>query len=82
MSIPYQPVAPHVRERLAIAILCNESMDLYWQDEESLDAYVGRVYPEELVERDGVDYLCARNEEGEPVQIRLDLIRNLPTPMK
>lgn len=82
MSQPYQPVPSHVRERLTIAALCGEQLDLYWQDEQSMDAFVGRVHADGVVEEDGMEYLVGRNERGETVRIRLDLIRNMPTPVK
>ena len=82
MVKPYQPVPAFYRERLTIAIMCDESMDLHWRDEHSNTAYVAKVWPEELVEQAGMDYLRVRNEAGETLTIRLDLIENMPTPVK
>ncbi|WP_455386147.1 hypothetical protein [Acidihalobacter prosperus] len=80
---PYQQVAPHVRERLEIAVLTGERLSLQWADEESDRAYMGRVQPREVVEQeDGRTYLDAIGEDGDPVRIRVDLIRNMPTPVK
>jgi len=36
----------------------------------------------ELVKENDTDYLMARNDEGVSMKIRLDLIRNMPTPVK
>lgn len=79
---PYRHVAPHVRERLEIAVLTGERLDLQWADEDSDRAYLGRVEPREIVEEDGRAYLLAVGEDNAAVRIRLDLIRNLPTPVK
>lgn len=79
---PYQPVPPHVHERLQIAILTGERLQLNWADEHSSRAYMGAVEPRDLVERDGHDYLLAVDDNRSEVLIRLDLIRNLPTPVK
>lgn len=79
---PYQPVAPHVRERLEIAVLTAERLDLQWADEDSDRAYMARIEPREVVVEDGRAYLLAVDEDGAALRIRLDLIRNLPTPVK
>ncbi len=79
---PYQAVPAFYLERFTIAIMCGESMDLHWLDEASNTAYVARVFPEELVEEHGAQYVVARSEEGEAVRIRLDLIANMPRPIK
>lgn len=82
MVSPYQPIPAFQRERLAIAIMCGETMKLHWCDEDSGMAYYGEVRLCELIERDGRDYLVAETPDDEVVYIRLDLIRNLPTPVK
>jgi hypothetical protein len=80
---PYQQVAPHVRERLEIAVLTGERLSLQWADEDSDRAYMGRVQAREVIEEDdGRTYLDAVDDDGGPVHIRIDLIRNLPTPVK
>ena len=80
---PYQQVDPHVRERLEIAVLTGERLNLQWADEDSDRTYVGRVQAREVVEEDdGRTYLDATDDNGDAVRIRIDLIRNLPTPVK
>ena len=79
---PYTPVPDHVVERLEIAILCGEKMSLQWADEATDRAYLSKVEPKELLDNEERAYLRAVTEEGEEVTIRLDLIRNLPTPVK
>ncbi len=79
---PYQTVAPHVRERLEIAVLTAEKLDLQWADEVSDRAYIGCIQPEEVIEDAGRLYLVGQEADGDKVRIRLDLIRNLPTPVK
>ncbi len=79
---PYTPVPDHVMERLEIAILCGEKMNLQWADEATHRAYASKVQAKELFDNEGRAYLRAITEEGEEVTVRLDLIRNLPTPVK
>jgi hypothetical protein len=79
---PYTPVPTHVEERLEIAIICGETFHLQWATEDSNQAFLGRIQPLEIIERERRRYLRARNDTGEELQIRLDLIRNLPTPVK
>ena len=79
---PYMPVPAHVEERLEIAILCGEKFNLQWASEDSDQAFLGRVQPQAIVERHDMRYLQASGENGEALMIRLDLIRNLPTPVK
>jgi len=71
----------HVRERLEIAILTGETLQLNWAEPDSGRAWMGRVSPQALREADGHQWLDGECE-GQAVQIRLDLIRNLPTPVK
>ena len=82
MTHPYQPVPRFYLERITIAALCNEFMDLHWHDISDNMNYMERVWPLEVTTENGAEYLQARTGSGEPVSIRLDLIRNFPTPMK
>lgn len=80
---PYQAVPGHVKERLEIAILCREQMDLHWEDEASGMHHFQRIQPLELLRAPQGEYLeFLLLAEGEKVRARLDLIRNLPTPVK
>jgi hypothetical protein len=82
MTAPYQAVPRFYLERITIAALCNEFMDLHWHDAASNMNYMERVWPLEVTTENGAEYLQARTAAGEPVTIRLDMIRNFPTPMK
>ena len=82
MYPPYQPVPRFYIERITIAAMCNESMDLHWHDPASQQSYMARVWPQDVSEENGAEWLMARSETGEVVRIRLDLIRNFPTPVK
>ncbi|WP_018949285.1 hypothetical protein [Thioalkalivibrio sp. ALMg11] len=76
------PAIPrHVAERLEIAILTGETLQLNWVEPNSSQAWWGKVAPREVREADGCHWLDGECE-GRTVQIRLDLIRNLPTPVK
>jgi hypothetical protein len=79
---PYQPVARHVEERLEIAILTGEVLNLHWAEEEGDAAFMAKVIPLEVHEEEGKRWLRARADTGDEIEIRLDLIRNLPTPVK
>ncbi|WP_018141350.1 hypothetical protein [Thioalkalivibrio sp. ALJ7] len=74
-------VPKHVTERLEIAILTGETLQLNWAEPDSSQAWWGKVKPREVREADGYAWLDGECE-GRPVQIRLDCIRNLPTPVK
>lgn len=82
MTPPYQPVPRFYLERITIAALCNEFMDLHWYDPGSNLNYMERVWPLAVIIEETAEYLQARTAAGEAVKIRLDLIRNFPTPMK
>lgn len=82
MHPPYLPVPRFYNERITIAILCGESMDLHWHDLASGQSYLARVWPQEIVEAGGAEWLHAHDETGAPLEIRLDMIRNFPTPVK
>lgn len=82
MHPPYQPVPRFYIERITIASLCDESMDLHWHDPASGQSYLARVWPQDIVETDGAEWLQAHDATGERVTIRLDLIRNFPIPVK
>lgn len=62
--------------------MCGETMKLHWLNETDGMAYYGEVRLCELIQEDGKDYLLAETPEDETVRIRLDLIRNLPLPVK
>ncbi len=82
MIKPYKPVPGFYHERFTIAIMCNENMTLQWEDPEQDMVYQALVYPRAIEEREGMDYLDAMTADGERVVIRLDLIRNMPAPVK
>ena len=83
MAIPeYQRPPSFVFERMTIAILCGETMQLHWQDEKSELSFLEALQPRELREGDGADYLVAEDAQGNMHRIRMDLIRNLPRPVK
>jgi hypothetical protein len=80
---PCLKVPGHVRERLEIATLTGEILHLYWSDEASDTAYFGLLRPLKVIDMtDSPGYLIAVDENGNEAHIRLDLIHNLPTPVK
>jgi hypothetical protein len=80
---PYQAPPSYVLERLQIAILCQEHLDLQWNDDtEPGRVWADRVWSSAIESRAGMAYLLGKTGTGEAVSIRIDLIRNLPRPMK
>ena len=82
MTKPYAPVPSFYHERFTIAIMCNESLPLHWEDESNGMSYYTTVFAIELAMDEGKDYLLARTAEGETARVRMDLIRNMPAPVK
>lgn len=62
--------------------MCGETMQLHWQDAQSGLSFLEALRPHELREEDGADYLVAEDAQGNMHVIRMDLIRNLPRPVK
>lgn len=79
---PYTPVSNAMKERLLMAIAFAETMPLQWAEENANQAFFQTVKPIELINKAEKDYLLVETETGEQYTIRLDLIRNFPTPMK
>ncbi|MCE5393765.1 MAG: hypothetical protein JJ693_04095 [Acidithiobacillus sp.] len=74
---------PQIAERLEIAILTSEHMRLHWIDERDELHYFTEVIPLELAEGKDADYLlCRVVGEEQVISVRVDLIQNLPTPVK
>ena len=57
-------------------------MNIHWQDEITDMHYITDLLPLDTVSENNAEYLIARNEQGETLKIRLDLIQNFPTPVK
>lgn len=67
---------------MEIAALTGERLELQWADETSERAYLGRIQVREVLDEASGCYLVGVDGEGAAVRIRVDLIRNLPTPVK
>ncbi|MHB8248545.1 MAG: hypothetical protein ACYDCX_06605 [Acidithiobacillus sp.] len=77
------PTPPQVAERLEIAILTSEQMRLHWEEEGTATHYMELVLPLELESTPTGDYLhCRVLAEELEVRVRVDLIHNLPMPVK
>lgn len=81
-SKPYTPVPGFYHERFTIAIMCNEILTLQWEDPECNRVYQAQVMPQAVIEREGMAYLSGITAQDEAVDIRMDLIRNMPSPVK
>ena len=82
MPKTYQAVPRFYIERITIAAFCNETMNIHWQDEITDMHYITDLLPIDTVSENNAEYLIARNEQGETLKIRLDLIQNFHTPVK
>ncbi|WP_348550263.1 hypothetical protein [Acidithiobacillus sp.] len=72
-----------VVERLEIAILTSEQMRLHWVDERDQTHYMSVVLPLSFEEGEHADFLhCRVLEDNVELRVRVDLIQNLPTPVK
>ncbi|WP_215858873.1 hypothetical protein [Acidithiobacillus thiooxidans] len=72
-----------IAERLQIAILTSEQMRLHWADESTGIHYMEVVMPLEWQESPEGDYLlCKVLSENLEVRVRVELIQNLPAPVK
>ncbi|MEY2341247.1 hypothetical protein AB4090_03960 [Acidithiobacillus sp. IBUN Pt1247-S3] len=72
-----------IAERLEIAILTSEQMRLHWVDDKDQTHYMTVVLPLALEEGDAADYLhCRVLEDNLEIRVRVDLIQNLPAPVK
>lgn len=80
---PIASTPRQIAERLQIAILTSEQMRLHWEDESTGTHYMEVVMPLEWQESPEGDYLlCKVLAENLEVRVRVDLIQNLPTPVK
>ncbi len=82
MPKPYREVPRFYHERFTIAIMTGEAVPLHWQAEQGSQAFFAQVFPREILEENGMDYLLGVDGEGAPVKIRMDLIENMPAPVK
>ncbi|MDD3760042.1 MAG: hypothetical protein PHO57_04310 [Acidithiobacillus sp.] len=72
-----------IAERLEIAILTSEQMRLHWVDEQDQTHYMTVVLPLAVEAGESADYLrCRVLEDDTEIRVRVDLIQNLPTPVK
>ncbi|MBN2680039.1 hypothetical protein HHS34_003760 [Acidithiobacillus montserratensis] len=80
---PIASTPRQIAERLQIAILTAEHMRLHWEDESTGTHYMEVVMPLEWQESPEGDYLlCKVLAENLEVRVRVDLVQNLPTPVK
>lgn len=82
MPRPYTPVPSFYRERFTIAALCGERIALHWRDADGELCWFASVAPREVLEEDGIEWLLAESDAGEMLRIRMDLIENMPRPVK
>jgi transcriptional antiterminator Rof (Rho-off) len=69
----YQPIACSFYDVFEIAITRGQKLQARWSSDES-DPREGVLTPLDFKIRDGAEWLCARDEAGSDLEVRLDRI--------
>lgn len=75
---PYIPVCCELHSRYELAIIQRQSLNLVWQDGQQ--THISTVMPLDLQTKRGREFLIARDQQGELLQIRLDYIQQQTRP--
>lgn len=75
-------VPRHLLERLEIAAMTGELLELQWFDESTDRVYLEKVFISEIQQDKGIMYAIAKIDGGSSLKIRLDCLRNFPLPIK
>lgn len=74
----YQPIPCALYSQYEIAILHRTSLRVRWRDANGV-IYLETLTPEDLVTRDGEEFLVGHNAAGEPRRLRLDRVATVST---
>jgi Rho-binding antiterminator len=69
----YQPIACDLYSRYELAVMHRTKLTLCWRDSDGL-AHLETLLPEDLVTRNGEEFLVARTVAGAQLRLRLDQI--------
>ena len=70
---PYLPVSCELHSQYELAIMQGLALKLVWQDGQQ--THISTVTPLDLQTRQGQEFLIARDQQGQLLQIRLDYIQ-------
>jgi Rho-binding antiterminator len=71
----YQPISCQQYDHYEIAILRGVKMRISWRDADR-SAHLATLLPRDLKTLDGEEFLIARTDTGESIELRLDRILN------
>lgn len=74
----YQPIPCALYSQYEIAILHRTPLRVRWRDADGV-TYLETLTPEDLVTRDGEEFLIGHNTAGEPRRLRLDRMATIST---
>ena len=73
----YRPIPCALYSQYEIAILHRTPLRVYWRDTNGV-TYLETLTPEDLVTRNGEEFLVGHNAAGETRRLRLDRVATLP----
>jgi len=72
----YQPIACGLYSRYELAVLRRTPLTLCWRGADGM-SHLETLLPEDLVTRNGEEFLVLRNGAGEQLRVRLDRISGM-----
>ena len=73
----YRPIPCALYSQYEIAILHRTPLRVRWRDTDGV-TYLETLTPEDLVTRNGEEFLVGRNAAGEARRLRLDRVATIP----
>ena len=73
MSEPYKPIACALHDQYEIAIMQKKHLTINWLDDSGV-SHNDKVFPKDILVRDGEEFLVANTEDNKELKIRLDKI--------
>ena len=70
---PYLPVPCELHSQYELAIMQRQTLKLVWRDGQQ--THISTVAPLDLQTRQGQEFLIAKDQQGQRLQIRLDYIQ-------
>lgn len=72
----YQPIDCGLYSQYELAVMRRTPLTLCWRGNDGL-SHLERLFPEDLVTRNGEEFLVLRNGAGEQFRVRLDRITGM-----
>lgn len=73
MSEPYKPIACALHDQYEIAIMQKRHLTIKWLDDSGV-SHGGKIFPADILLKDGEEFLVANTEDNKELKIRLDKI--------